>query len=74
MKAISKTFLLNFDQVKKVFLKSCFTVRVSLDLYFKVSQDFEMYNLSMSGANPTTKTDIHNSVPFITRVHAKKFR
>jgi len=29
-----------------------------------------MYNLSMSGSYPTTKTEAHNSVPFITKVHA----
>jgi len=29
-----------------------------------------MSNLSMSGTNPTTKTEAHNSVPFITNVHA----
>jgi len=27
-----------------------------------------MYNLSMSGTNPTSKTEAHNSVPFITKV------
>jgi len=27
-----------------------------------------MYNLSMCGINPTTKTEAHNSVPFITKV------
>jgi len=39
-KAIRKTFLLNFDQIKKVFTKGCFTlcfaVSVSLDFFFKV--------------------------------------
>jgi len=29
-----------------------------------------MYNLSMFGANATTKTEAHNSVPFITKVRA----
>ena len=29
-----------------------------------------MYNLSMSGTNPTTKTEAHNCVPFITKVRA----
>jgi len=29
-----------------------------------------MYNLSMSGTNPTTKPEAHNSVPFITKVRA----
>jgi len=29
-----------------------------------------MYNLSTSGTNPTTKTEVHNSVPFITKVRA----
>jgi len=43
-------------------------VRVSLDLFFKVSQDIEMYNLRISDTNPTTKTEAHNSVPFITKV------
>jgi len=29
-----------------------------------------MYNLSMSGANPTTKTEAHNSIAFITKIRA----
>ena len=29
-----------------------------------------MYNLRISGINPTTKTKAHNSVPFITKVRA----
>jgi len=29
-----------------------------------------MYNLSMSGTNPTTKTEAHNSAPLITKVRA----
>jgi len=70
VKANRKTFLLNFDQIQEVFPRSCFAVRVSLELFFNVKQDFEMYNFSMSGTNPTTKTEAHNSVPFITKVRA----
>jgi len=29
-----------------------------------------MYNLSIPDTNPTTKTEAHNSVPFITKVQA----
>jgi len=32
-----------------------------------------MYNLSTSGTNPTTKTEVHNSVPFITKVRADAY-
>jgi len=32
-----------------------------------------MYNLSMSGTNPTTKTEAYNSVPFITKFRADAY-
>jgi len=36
VKVTRKAFLLNFDQIKKVFTKSCFAVKVPLDSFFKV--------------------------------------